>query len=89
LKMTGRIQRYTLTSRVIVACAADEVQDGIILEASTPSKEKKTPPRKPIRIRRVRQTKAKAKRRESKTALPIIFPDTKCRLALELALFPR
>lgn len=54
-------------------------KDGII-EAKPLSKEKRPSPRKAVRIRRVRQTKAKAKRRESKAASP--GPQLKCRFAL-------
>jgi len=50
------------------------------IEAKPPSKEKRPSPRKAIRIRRVRQTKAKAKRRDSKAASP--GPQVKCRFAL-------
>jgi hypothetical protein len=54
-------------------------KDGII-EAKPPSKEKKPSPRKAIRIRRVRQTKAKAKRRDNKAVSP--GPQVKCRFPL-------
>ncbi len=54
-------------------------KDGII-EAKTSSKEKRPSTRKAIRIRRVKQTKAKAKRRDSKAASP--GPQVKCRFAL-------
>jgi hypothetical protein len=53
-------------------------KDDIIAAETTSSKEKKTPPRKAIRIRRVRQTKAKAKRRESKPASPSTGTSVKC-----------
>jgi hypothetical protein len=57
---------------------ADEAEDGLVLEEIAPAKEKKGPPRKTIRIRRVRQTKAKAKK-HSKSASPITTAKLKCR----------
>lgn len=60
----------------------DKAKDGLVFEESGPSKEKKIPQRKQIRIRRLRQTKAKAKR-QSKPATPITGTNAKCRLPID------
>jgi hypothetical protein len=61
-----------------VELQADEAEDGLGLEEITTTKEKRTPSRKPIRIHRVRQTKAKAKK-QSKSSSPITGSNVKCR----------
>jgi hypothetical protein len=63
---------------------ADKAEDGLVLEESAPLKEKRTPLRKPIRIRRVRQTRVKAKR-HSKSSSPSTGAGVKCGLAFALA----
>jgi hypothetical protein len=62
---------------------ADKIEDNLVLEESAPLKEKRTPSRKPIRIRRVRQTKVKAKR-YSKSSSPSTGAGVKCGLAFAL-----